>query len=106
MEDLGHSVSHVGDGPSLIRALEAAPHEYDLVISDYAMPLVSGADVIQRAREICSGLPCIMITGYADRESVARRPDNVQIIAKPFTSQQLAEAILTATCRRDAVAAE
>jgi FixJ family two-component response regulator len=64
------------------------------------MPLVSGADLIRRAREMSPGLPAIIITGYAELESIARRPEDVQVIAKPFTSTQLAAAIAAATLTR------
>jgi CheY-like chemotaxis protein len=64
------------------------------------MPHVSGADVIRRARALRSALPAIIITGYAELESIARRPDDVHVLAKPFTSDQLASAIALATGAR------
>jgi PAS domain S-box-containing protein len=106
LADLGHAVSEAADGPSLLALMEAAPGDYDLIISDYAMPLVSGTDVIHSARKISPDVPCIIITGYAQVESIARRPDNVQVLTKPFTPQQLAEAIQTAFCQRNVLAAE
>jgi CheY-like chemotaxis protein len=105
LEDLGHHVVEASDGPELLGLLEKGPSDYDLIISDYAMPLVSGTDVIHIARGLCPDLPCIIITGYAATESISRRPDDVQVLAKPFNQQQLCEAINVATCRR-AVAAE
>jgi PAS domain S-box-containing protein len=106
LQDLGHKVVEVGDGPSLLATLEKAPTEFDLIISDYAMPLVSGAEVIEKARVLRPEVPCILITGYAETESISRRPDDVPVLAKPFSPQQMSEAIRTATCRPDAVAAE
>jgi signal transduction histidine kinase/ActR/RegA family two-component response regulator len=97
LEDLGHEVREVGDGPGLISLLEAPGENYDLVISDYAMPLVSGAEVIDRARTLCPDLPCILITGYAETQSIARRPDDVPVLVKPFTPEQMSQAIREAT---------
>lgn len=105
LEDFGHSVVEASDGPALIASLEADPVGYDLIISDYAMPLVSGTDVIKKARAILPAVPCIIITGYAETESISYRPDDVQVLAKPFSPEQLAEAIATATCREKIVAA-
>jgi FixJ family two-component response regulator len=51
-------------------------------------------------------VPCIIITGYADTQSMAHRPENVQVLSKPFTPQQLIDAIRVAMCERRAIAAE
>ena len=106
LEDLGHEVVEAVDGPSLLSLLEEAPQDFDLIISDYAMPLVSGTDVINSARALRPGVPCIIITGYAETGSIARRPEDVQVLAKPFTLQQLSDAIGDATRTGNAVAAE
>jgi len=106
LQDLGHQIVEAEDGPSLLCLLEAAPNDFDLIISDYAMPLVSGTDVINRARILCPDVPCIIITGYAETTSIARRPADVQVLAKPFTLQQLSDAIRNAVNEDRAVAAE
>jgi signal transduction histidine kinase len=100
IEDLGHQVVDVADGDALLKLVETDPNGPDLLITDYAMPHVSGADVIRRARALRSALPAIIITGYAELESIARRPDDVHVLAKPFTSDQLASAIALATGAR------
>ncbi|HEY0326566.1 MAG TPA: response regulator, partial [Allosphingosinicella sp.] len=89
LEDLGHQVTKAGDGPEALALLQAAVGAFDLVISDYAMPKVSGAELIRQAREQLPTLPAIIITGYADTESIGERPDNVAILSKPFTPDQL-----------------
>jgi len=106
LQDLGHQVVEAVDGPALIDVLSKSRDGFDLIISDYAMPLVSGTDVVRQARALRPDLPCIIITGYAERDSIARRPEDVQVLSKPFTAQQLTDAIRAATCRPDAVAAE
>jgi len=105
LQDFGHEVSEAADGQGLVSLLEHAPDGFDLVISDYAMPLVSGTDVIGRVRSLCPQLPCILITGYAETQSIARRPEDVPVLVKPFTPQQLAEVIREAVAQRCAVRA-
>jgi PAS domain S-box-containing protein len=104
LEDLGHSVTQSSDGPDMLAQLEADPAAGDLIITDYAMPLVSGTDVIVRARKVRPHMPAIIITGYADVQSIARRPENVQVLAKPFTPEQLRTAIVAAMTPRAAPA--
>jgi len=106
LRDLGHDVVEVEDGPALLAQMGEAPDGFDLIVSDYAMPLVSGTDVINGARTLCPEVSCIIITGYADTQSIAHRPDNVQVLSKPFTPQQLTDAIRVAMCERRAIAAE
>jgi PAS domain S-box-containing protein len=100
LEDLGHKVVQASDGPEMLVQLEKNPKASDLIITDYAMPVVSGTDVIVRAREIRPGMPAIIITGYADVKSIARRPENVHVLAKPFTPDQLRAAIVAAVASR------
>jgi PAS domain S-box-containing protein len=106
LSDLGHSVAEASDGPEVLKALRDAPDGCDLLITDYAMPHVSGAEVIRQAREARPHLPAIIITGYADAGSIARRPEDVPVLAKPFTPHQLEEAIRTAVAGQPAAPAE
>jgi CheY-like chemotaxis protein len=91
--DMGHKVETATDGPGLLRKLSAAPGDYDLIITDYAMPLLSGADVLKQAREIRPGMPGIIISGYADSRSIARTGQESVVLTKPFTLDQMKTAI-------------
>ena len=93
LEDLGHAVRQAADGESMLVMLEEDPDAVDLIISDYAMPLVSGAEAVHRARAISPNVPGIIITGYADAQSISRRPEDVIVLRKPFSPEQLASAI-------------
>jgi len=93
--DMGHKVETATDGPGLLRKLSAAPADYDLIITDYAMPLLSGADVLKQAREIRPGMPGIIISGYADSCSIARPGSESVVLTKPFTLDQMKIAIGT-----------
>jgi PAS domain S-box-containing protein len=93
LRDLGHSVVEASDGAGILSLLRADPGRCELLITDYAMPHVSGAEVIRQARALRPGLPAIIITGYADAQSISRRPEDVLVLAKPFTADQLTAAI-------------
>jgi len=107
LEDMGHAVTQASDGPELMSILEKSPDGYDMIISDYAMPLVSGADVIRQARELRSGMPAIIITGYAEAQSISNRPADVQVLTKPFAPEQLLALVRAASpTARNELAAE
>ena len=93
LADLGHQVVEASDGREVLALLEDPEASYDLLITDYAMPRVSGAEVIRQARRILPQLAAIIITGYADAQSIARRPDDVLVLQKPFTADQLSAAL-------------
>jgi signal transduction histidine kinase len=93
LTDMGHTVTSAADGPSMLKFLAATPCGYDLVVSDYAMPLMSGSDMLKRARQIRPGLPAVIITGYADSQSIAQKPYDVVVLTKPFTFSEMRNAI-------------
>jgi signal transduction histidine kinase len=89
--DLGHQITMAGEGRSALEKIEAL-EKIDLLITDYAMPHISGVEVVRRAREICPKLPAIIITGNADVGEI-RTERNVLTLTKPFTSDQMRAAI-------------
>src|SRR5688572_7870422 len=97
LEDLGHAVTQASDGPEVLDLLKGEPDGFDLIISDYAMPHLSGAEVVRQARRIRPAMPAILMTGYADAGSISRRPEDVHVLAKPFTLEQMSAAICGAT---------
>ena len=97
LEDLGHRVTTAADGVQVTSLLRSGLGDIDLVISDYAMPLMSGAEVIRKLRIARPSLPAIIITGYAQDDAVAGAPAGVVIITKPFTPARLQDAIAAAS---------
>jgi PAS domain S-box-containing protein len=93
LRDLGHKVTVMVDGAEAVAFLRETGGRWDLLITDYAMPHVSGLEVIRQARELRPGLPAIVITGYADANSIGRRPEDVAVLSKPFTPEQMNLAI-------------
>jgi PAS domain S-box-containing protein len=92
LQDLGHKVSDVGEGAAALDMVRKRPDAFDLVLSDYAMPRLSGTDLVQRLREIRPALPAVIITGYAE-PNLRPGGDVIPVLIKPFTPGQL-EAML------------
>jgi CheY-like chemotaxis protein len=87
--DLGHSVVDVGDGAGALELLRASPEAFDLVLTDYAMPRLSGSDLVRQLRELRPALPAVIITGYAEPEAAIPPARNVPVLVKPFGEDQL-----------------
>jgi signal transduction histidine kinase len=100
LEDLGHVVVAVDGSEKALEQLENGEAPIDLILTDYAMPRISGTELIRRARLQRPGLKAILITGYADVEMIINRPRDVSVLLKPFTHFQLREAIVAAAAGR------
>jgi PAS domain S-box-containing protein len=90
LEDLGHTVFEAASGK---RALEVI-HEQnpvDLVITDQAMPNMSGSDLARAIGAKWPHLPIILATGYAELPSGANA--DLPKLPKPFSQRDLAKAI-------------
>jgi PAS domain S-box-containing protein len=96
LEDAGHDVIQAADGAEAIRVLEERECSCDLLITDYAMPNLSGTQFIRMARELCPNVPALIITGYAESDAIGDRPEGVEVLLKPFTPAKLEAAIARA----------
>ena len=93
LEEFGHEVIEAPNGKDALAVLQNGGRDCDMLISDYAMPHVSGTELVRMAREICPELSALIITGYAETEAVRDRPDKVEILLKPFTPTALSSAV-------------
>ncbi|HEX6741637.1 MAG TPA: ATP-binding protein, partial [Sphingomicrobium sp.] len=93
LEELGHQVLQAANGADALRLLEENDCKSDLLITDYAMPHLSGTDFLRQARVLCPDVPALIITGYAEADAISDRPPGVEILLKPFTPTALNAAI-------------
>ena len=91
---IGYSVTEAANGTEGLEAIARA--RPDVLIVDYAMPDMTGAEVISRARELGHHMPVILATGYADMAAVERLAGKPAILRKPFDINSLGEAVALA----------
>jgi PAS domain S-box-containing protein len=103
--DSGHRVIEADNGAEALKLLERRDCEFDLLITDYAMPHLSGTEFLRDAHVLCPDVPALLITGYAETEMIRDRPEGVETLLKPFTPLALDKAIARA-CGCGTVAAE
>ena len=86
LEDLGHRVIGANSG---LHALDILRSEQplDLMMTDHAMPGMTGLELAAASREVRPSLPVLLATGYAEL------PDGTQVdlprLAKPYHQDQL-----------------
>jgi PAS domain S-box-containing protein len=93
LQELGHEVAQAANGNEALDLLRGGDCNFGLMISDYAMPQISGTEFLRQARELCPGVPALIITGYAEADAIRDRPEGVQVLQKPFTPTDLDKAI-------------
>jgi len=99
----GHQVFEAANGAEALQLLKANGRRCDLLISDYAMPHLSGTDFVREARALCPNVPALIITGYAEADAISDRPAEVEVLLKPFTANAL-EAAIARVCDRHGAA--
>lgn len=93
LEDLGHKVIAVGSGARAIEEIESMP-VIDVLITDQAMPVMTGLQLIEILRARRPELPVILATGYAELPQGVSA--SIGRLSKPFTQRALAQ-VLAAT---------
>jgi PAS domain S-box-containing protein len=91
IEQDGYTVRLAASGQEALACLERS--DVTLALVDYAMPGMSGAEFVRRAREQRSGLPVIFVTGNPDALAAEAAPDTAPVVVKPYTRAGLADAV-------------
>ena len=92
---MGYRVSGYTDAETALRAFRQESSQFDVVITDIAMPGMAGPEFAAKLREVCGDVPIIMTSGYIraeDRQSAKRLGIN-QLVYKSNTIEELAEVL-------------
>ncbi len=104
LESLGYEVVPCLSPVEACRILEAEPGRFSLVITDYAMPDMSGLELASAIKEVAPQVPILLCTGYDQGLS----PHELKIfgvdqtLSKPFTAYDLSRKLHEMLPGRDA----
>jgi PAS domain S-box-containing protein len=98
LEDLGHRVTTAHSGQEALGILKRED-KFDLLITDHAMPEMTGLQLAERAAMVRPGLRIILATGYA--ELPAGQHTDLPRLGKPFDQGVLAKSIAAAMQGKD-----
>jgi CheY-like chemotaxis protein len=100
----GHEAEAFESGFDAMARLESGT--FDVVITDRAMPAMSGDEIAMRVKQLPRPIPVVMVTGFgAMMESAGERPIGVDaIVSKPVSADALRDVLaeVTRPIRRDA----
>lgn len=86
LTDLGHTALEAFSGREALDLVQQRP-EIVAIITDYAMPGMTGLQLAEAARKLRPGLPVLLTTGYADlpEEAALHYP----MLEKPYHEAEL-----------------
>jgi signal transduction histidine kinase len=93
LEKLGYRVTAAANGAEALEYFQKSPDPFDLVITDMAMPQMTGLQMAKECKKIKPGIPVILCTGFSDQvddknfesqgiDAFAMKPLRMQEIAK------------------------
>ena len=98
LSQLGYkNVDEAEDGKQALEKLRKNPDYYDLLITDWNMPNMTGIELVQEVRKDpqLKHIPILMVTSEAKKENVlmAIKACVNNYIVKPFTAETLKDKI-------------
>lgn len=104
LEALGYEVIALNDPQMALRLVEGDPGQFDLVMTDYAMPVMTGMQLAHRITAVRPDLPVMLLTGYLEDfppdelETAGIRRVHVKPVAGALLAQSVRE-LLEAAAR-------
>jgi CheY-like chemotaxis protein len=98
----GHELTVTANGAAALVALGRQGGAFDLLLTDVKMPKVDGIALALEAGRLHPDIAIMLMTGYADQRERAHGLDALvhDVIAKPFTVDQIKDAVREALVMR------
>jgi DNA-binding NtrC family response regulator len=95
LEGKGYRAVHYSSAAECLGALGEGRGTLDLLLTDQTMPGMQGIDLAAAMRKSRPDLPVVIMSGYFSKISSAALDElgRVELLAKPFTTDELAQAI-------------
>ncbi len=88
LRTMGAQVVEAGSGGAALDQLQADEGGFDLLVVDFAMPGMNGAELAAAAAKKWPHLPVLFVTGYADLRAISSVSEE-RIVQKPFRGGEL-----------------
>jgi PAS domain S-box-containing protein len=98
---LGYEPIGFASGLAALDSLRAEPQRYDIVLSDEAMPEMTGSELAREVRRIRADLPVVLMSGYVTPALTARAQDAgvAEVLSKPLVASEIARSLASALQR-------
>ena len=92
LEKLGHQVEYLKDS-ALVTDHIANGHQYDVILTDYQMSHMTGAEIVHMLRSANDETPIIILSGYGVALDAHDDPQPNLVLSKPIRMTSLNSAI-------------
>jgi CheY-like chemotaxis protein len=94
LEHLGYKVTSQTNSVNALEVFLSSPDEFDLVITDYTMPKLTGIDLAREVRRIRPDMRIVLCTGFSEKIT----PDGVkelgmELLMKPYSVREISEVV-------------
>jgi PAS domain S-box-containing protein len=98
MAELGYEAVGFSSSASALETFRETPHRFDAVLSDEAMPEMTGCEMAREIRRIRPDIPIVLMSGYVTPALVDRAHDLgiVEVLAKPLAERDMARSMASA----------
>ena len=95
LQRLGYKVTAITDGTEALQVFSKDPTQFDLVLTDQAMPGITGFYLAQELLKLRADIPIILCTGYSDSvsEEKAMAMGIRGLLMKPLSKHEMAVAV-------------
>ncbi|WP_300973075.1 PAS domain-containing protein [Sphingomonas sp. LHG3406-1] len=91
LDDLGYEVAQAAEGEAALSEFRRVPP--DLVVLDFLMPGMSGADVAKVMRAERPVQPILFVSGYSETDAIRAAAPGATLLSKPFRADALGVAV-------------
>jgi signal transduction histidine kinase len=87
LEEIGCAVTQASSGEQALAVLKSG--NFTVIVTDVAMPGMSGVELADKAREFAPKLPVLFASGYADLQIFGEQLSHEALIKKPYRLSEL-----------------
>ena len=101
LESMGYKVEIFTDPIRALERFKAAPDQFDLIITDAAMPKMRGENLVKQVRLLRPAIPIILCTGYSEKvDQQTAASLGCEYLVKPVEMEQLTSLVRTTLDRK------
>ena len=95
LKRLGYLVTRCVQSEEALARFRQTPRDFDLIITDWAMPGMSGTELVSAMHEVRPDIPMLLVSGFVGAllEETAKKMGIGEILVKPVNPELLAQIV-------------
>ena len=94
LKRLGYKVTSQTDSVKALEVFRSSPDQFDLVITDYTMPKLTGVDLAGEVLRIRPDMPVMLCTGFSEKITPRRIKDlGIELLMKPYGMIEISQTV-------------